>query len=371
LKEISILKHFESLEDPRIERKKDHLLIDIVFITICATISGAESWDQIEEYGKTKIDWFKNLLKLKNGIPSHDTFNRVFSLLSPKSFEKCFLSWVNSIKKNIIKEVVSLDGKTIRRSKDLKHNKKPKHIISAWANSNKLVLGQVCVNEKSNEITALPILIDNLDLRGCIVTTDAMGCQKTVADKIIKAQADYVLALKENQGKLFEKVKEYFEEIINKNEFKELSTKTTENTGHGRTEERQYFTSKKVKWLPSWGKFENFRSITMVISMRLIRGKMSTEKRYYISSLEKISEISQAIREHWGVENSLHWTLDTCFREDECRKREGNAAENFDKIRHISLNILKADTKSKMSIKTKRLKAAWDIDYLLSLFLMR
>lgn len=361
--ETSLHKYFSKLPDPRIHRNKKHLLIDIVILSVIAVICGAESWDSIEIFGKSKKEFLKKILKLPNGIPSHDTINRVFSLINAGKFESFFIGWVNSIKDETIKkEVISVDGKTVRGSKDSFHQKSPIHIVNAWANNNQLVLGQTKVDEKSNEIIAIPKLLELLDIEGCIITIDAMGTQKDIAKTIIENKADYILALKGNQSYL----KEDTESIFNRQ--KPNSMDEVIEKGHGRIETRKCEVITQIDFLEDRDKWENLKSLIKITALREINGKITTESRLYISSINTSAEdFNTYIRQHWGVENSLHWMLDVTFREDDQRKRNGKAAENFSLIQKIALNLLKSAESKKVSIKNKRLKAAWDNEFLLKI----
>ncbi|MDA3821617.1 MAG: ISAs1 family transposase [Bacteroidales bacterium] len=359
--ETSLHHFFNQLPDPRIHRNKKHLLIDIIVLSIIAVICGAESWNSIEMFGNSKKDFLSRILKLPNGIPSHDTINRVFSLLRPEKFEQLFAQWVQSLRdKGISGEVIAIDGKTMRGSKDSYHDKLPIHIVSAWANSNQLVLGQVKTNEKSNEITAIPELLNILDIEGCIISIDAMGTQKKIAETIIDKQADYILALKANQGYLAEGVQNTF--IRQQSD----STDETVEKGHGRLETRKCEVINKLDFLDEKEQWVGLKSIVRVTATREINDKKSSEIRLYISSVvADAKSFNSFIRQHWGVENSLHWTLDVTFREDAQRKRNGHAANNFALVEKIALNLLKMEQSKNMSIKSKRLVAAWDNKFLL------
>lgn len=368
--DISIFKHFEELEDPRIDRTKDHKLLDIIIIAICGVICGADSWTDIEEFGKAKIEWLQTILELPNGIPSHDTFGRVFAQLDSQAFQRCFFNWVSSIQEVIGGEVIAIDGKTLCHSYDRMIGKGAIHMVSAWACSNHLVLGQTKVDEKSNEITAIPELLKLLEIKGCIITIDAMGCQTKIAKQIKEKEADYVLALKGNQGRLHAEVQEIFDDAHRQN-FRDIvhDYDKTVDGDHGRVEIREYWTISDpefIKILDSKGEWEGLRSIGMVKAERRVGQKTSIETRYYISSLSgKAAEFGQAVRSHWGIENSLHWVLDVGFREDDSRIRIGRAAENFAVLHHIALNLLKKEKSSKCGVKAKRKKAGWDVKYLL------
>ena len=356
----NLLEHFKNIKDPRIDRKKQHYLQDILSLVVIGIICGADSWDSIEEFGNAKKEFLSKFLKLPNGIPSHDTINRVFCLIEPSKFEKAFMSWVASIKNtDISKEVIAIDGKTARGSKDSFHNTKAIHLVSAWACSNQLVLGQLKVEDKSNEITAIPLLLDLLDIENCIITIDAMGTQTHIATKIIENKADYILALKGNQGNFQEEV----ESIFRVQKIDDQDDDIEKN--RGRIESRTSQVIKNLEFLEGKEKWAGLKSIIKIISVREIGGKKTTETRLYISSLDQSAEnLNKYIREHWGIENSLHWTLDMTFNEDKQRKRYKNAGQNFALAQKIALNLIKKEDSPKMSIKTKRLKAAWDNKYL-------
>ena len=321
----------------------------------------------LEVFGKSKEGWLKGFLELPNGIPSHDTFGRVFALLDAQQFQDCFLEWVKAVSDVTRGQVIAIDGKTLRRSHDRSLGKSAIHMVSAWASENRLVLGQVKVAEKSNEITAIPELLALLDVSGCIVTIDAMGCQKEIARLIIEDSGDYVLALKENQGQLYQEVKELFEDedlVAKTGDFHE-----TVNQGHGRLEHRRCWSiadQECLSYLNSSGKWRGLQSVAKVTGERRIGEQVSIESRYYISSLPgDAKELLWAVREHWGIENSLHWVLDIAFREDESRVRKGHGPENLATIRHMALNLLRRETSSKGGVKARRLRAGWDEAYLL------
>jgi len=360
----SPLSYFTQLPDPRIDRCKEHLLEDIIFITIAAVICGAETWNEIEAYGESKEEWLKEYLRLPNGIPSHDTFNRFFSALDPESFEESFLSWIRAVSTLTEGEVVSIDGKTIRGSRGT-GGKHAIHMVSAWANANQLSLGQVKVDEKSNEITAIPKLLEVLVLKGCIVTIDAMGCQRDIAEKIISKEADYILSVKGNQGTLEQNI----EDTIRFTEADSLWKE--EDFGHGRIESRHCYLYKDLSFIENASHWKSLSAVVKIESTRYIKSTAEEEEkqtRFYITSSQACAEvIGKAVRSHWGIENQLHWQLDVSFSEDQSRKRDGYAAQNFSLINRIALNLLKNEQSKKRSIKGKRLSAGWDNDYLLKI----
>lgn len=365
----AIEKYFSSLSDPRMSGKVRHKLIDIITITLCAVISGADAWTEVEEYGRAKYERFKSFSELPSGIPSHDTFGNVFAALSVSEFENCFLNWISAISEATSGEVIAIDGKTLCSSYDRSSKKAAIHMVSAWACKNRIILGQVKTDEHSNEITAIPELLKVSEISGCIVTIDAMGTRKEIASRITDRGGDYVPALKGNQKNLYEDVKLFFEDAYER-AFKEISydsCKTVEKD-HGRIETREYVITSDIDWILGKENRKGIKSIGMVKSERDTGGKVSTETRYYITSLESDAEVfAHAVRGHWGIENSVHWVSDVAFREDECRIRKGYAAENFAIIRHIALNLLRKENTLKRGIATKRLKAGWDDRYLIKI----
>lgn len=375
---LSLIDELKTIADPRMDRTKDHDLIDILVIAICALLCAAESFNDMEDFGKAKQDWFKTFLKLRNGIPSHDTFNRVFAALDPKDFLDCFLRWTQSLRESVAQEIVALDGKALRRA--LNRHESPKYVVSAWAESNDLVLGQLKVNEKSNEITAVPELLRVLELSGCIVTVDAMGCQKKIAKEIIEADADYVLALKGNQETVHQEVKSFLDATLEERKAsrprgavvsraaRQMQEFKTEEKDHGRIETRRYYQSEELDWFADRQKWEGLRSVGMVESIREANGQTTIERRYYLSSLKlDVETFARAVRGHWGVENKLHWVMDVCFGEDQSRARTGYAAENLATLRRLALNLLKREKTRKRGIRGKQLNASWDHCYLLKL----
>ena len=358
-----LIEHFSKLEDPRVERNKKHELIDVIVLCVCAVLSGAEGWCDIEEFGRTKLDWLRRYVPLANGIPVDDTIARIISALSVSGFQECFLSWMEDVVKLSDGEIVALDGKTHRRSHDRKRGVKALHMVSAWACRNGVVLGQVKTDEKSNEITAVPQLLAKLELKGCIVTLDAMGCQRAIARQVKEGGGDYVLTLKRNQPELDREVREYFE-VAEEEDFDrpEIAHEATSEEGHGRIEHRSYFLSTDLSSLSGVEKWSGLKAIGMVESERHSGGRVSMERRYFITSLGDVKLFQQAVRSHWGIENGLHWRLDVTFREDESRIRRGNGAHNIGMIRHVAMNLLKRD-KTKISYRRKRIRAAFDDDF--------
>ena len=358
--------HFGQLEDPRLDRKKLHSLHDIIAITICAVIAGADGWAEIALFGRSKEDWLRTFLKLPNGIPSHDTFGRFFSLLDPVAFQQCFINWVQAVHESV-QGVVAIDGKTVRRSHDRGKGKKAIHIVGAWATENGIALGQKKVNTKSNEITAIPELIKSLQLKGCLVTIDAMGCQREIAQVIGEAGADYLLAVKGNQEALAEDVEQEFKQAQGDG-FAHMDHQYFETVekDHGRIETRQYWYTHDIGGLGTLERWPNLAGMALCRATRTVNGESSVEDRYFITSCthNDVEKIAGAIRAHWRMENSLHWVLDIAFNEDQSRIRLGYADENLAVIRRLALNAIKASTSKKGGVKAKRLQAAWDNDYL-------
>jgi len=359
----SPLKHFADLRDPRVERTREHLLEEILLITIAAILSGANGWNEIEDYAHSKHAWFKSFLTLPGGIPSHDTFNRVFSALDPEELEKGFVAWVSSLARLTAGEVVAIDGKVLRGTQE-SGKKAIVHMVSAWANTNCLVLGQRRVDEKSNEITAIPKLLDALELSGTVVTIDAMGCQRAIAEKIVAKKADYILAVKENQGHLLEEIKDSFQMLAADAVAEEI------DYGHGRVEQRTCSAIADLSLVDKAAEWASLQGLVRIQSQRFHKATGKTERqiRYYITSIKPdAARLNRSIRQHWGIENKLHWVLDVGFSEDLDRKRAGHAAQNFSVLNRIALNLLKQDKSSKRGVHGKRLKAGWDNDYLLHL----
>lgn len=351
-----------AITDPRQMKKITHPLENIIMITICAVICGANTWEEISDFGKAKKEWLKKFLILPdNKIPSSDTIARLFHIIKVKEFESFFLSWINSIIPESEQDYVAIDGKTLRRSFDKNSEKPAIHIVSAWSSNNNCVLGQVKTEEKSNEITAIPELLKVLEVENSIVTIDAMGTQKKIATTIIESNADYILAVKGNHPKLESEIIDYFDNI----HLESLEHLEDRNTGHGRMEVRKYYISSDIDFLSSKDQWAKLHTIGMSESLRYVDGKTSIQKKYYISSIQvDVALFAEGTRKHWGIENSLHWCLDVGFREDECRIRKGFAAENMAVVRHIALNLLKNEKNSKKGIARKRFNAALNNNYL-------
>ena len=352
----SFFQHFANIEDPRIDRMKRHQLLDILFIAVCAVIAGVNDFAGMETFGKAKLDWFKKFLKLPNGIPSHDTFGRVFAAIKPKSFHCCFTSWVTSVFEITKGALVNVDGKTSRASGDDNLDQKPLHIVSAWATANRLVLGQVVVDSKSNEITAIPQLLEMLELHGAIITLDAMGCQKEIVEQIREQGADYVITVKANQEHLEEDIRTHFDKIDEGKVKDKVSVHETEEQEHGRQEQRRYeavAVPKKVRHQEEW---RDLKSIVRATRTWQENETEKTEVRYFISSLApKAVKLSEAIRGHWGIENNLHWVLDMYFGDDRSRARRRHAGENLGLLRRWVLSLLRQDETMTGSIAKKRL----------------
>lgn len=367
----TLIECFEGLPDPRMDRTRRHKLIDILVIGLCSLLTGGQGFSDMAIFGRAKREWLKTFLELPNGIPSHDTFNRVFSAIEPHAFLDVFVQWVQGICPNLDDEIVAIDGKALRHA--LNEGDSIPYIVSAWASENGLVLGQVKVDDKSNEITAIPELLRVLELKGCIVTLDAMGCQKEIAANIIEKHADYVLALKGNHANVHDEVRAFFEDAVppcatecadtaarDKMDFFQTIEK-----GHGRIETRRYWQSTDIDWFEDKALWKDLRSFGMVESIRNVKGQSTIERRYYLSSMTQDAKpFAKAVRGHWGVENPLHWSLDVTFREDDSRARTMNAAQNVATLRRIGLNLIKKDRSKNCSLRQKRILAALEPEFL-------
>ena len=362
-----LLRFFDELEDPRMERTKLHSLGDILFIALCAVICGADSWTEVEVFGWAKLEWLSQFLALPNGIPSHDTFGRVFSKLDPEALERCFSKWMAALAEASADRLVAIDGKTLRRSFDQATNRAAIHMVSAWCETNRLVLGQLATEEKSNEIKAIPQLLKMLDVRDAVVTIDAMGCQKAIAQEIVQQGGHYLLQVKDNQPGLHDLVKETFDELTGRGiagvqyDFHEQT-----DAGHGRIETRRLWVTDWTDWYADRREWTNLKSFVCMETVRTVNGSTSCERHYYISDLvgQSAQTMLRYARSHWGIENKLHWSLDMTFREDTLRNRIGHSAENFSRIRRLALNLLRREKTCKASLKSKRLRAGLREDYL-------
>jgi predicted transposase YbfD/YdcC len=365
----SLEEHFSNLPDPR-GPNIEHLLFDIVVIAILATISGADGWVAIEQYGLRKKAWLGQYLELPNGIPSHDTFGRVFAKLDPHEFQACFMKWVKALNRVLKGQVIGIDGKQLRGSHEKRKGKRAIYIVSAWAEANHLVLGQRKVSDKSNEITAIPELLRLLEIKGCIVTIDAIGTQSKIAKMIVKAGADYLLAVKNNQGKLYQDLEMLFTSDQKQGLLDQNYDHAKDVTkGHGRIDIRECWTISDPDYLAfirNAQRWTGLKSLAMIVRRRIVDGVETVKTRFYISSLDPIAQkILSASRKHWEIENGLHWVLDLAFDEDRSRVRVGHAPANLAVLRQMAINLLKQETTAKGGIKTKRLQAGWSDDYLL------
>jgi predicted transposase YbfD/YdcC len=362
-----LMGHFIVVRDPRVQKRKKHKLVDILVIAVCAVICGAEGWEEMERYGLSKLEWLKTFLELPHGIPSDDTFARVFSIIDPLEFQRCFAAWVAAIRESLKGLTVAIDGKTLRHSFDRATGKNAIHMVSAWVVENQVILGQLKVDEKSNEITAVPKLLDMLDIRGATVTTDAMGCQTEIAAKIVDKGAHYVFCLKGNQGTAHSEVRDFFS-FCQKEKFKDVPHGyfETNDKGHGRVETRKYWQTSEIGWFEDKDRWKGLTTIGMVTAERLIGDKTTSETRFFLSSMPVDAEkFSQPVRGHWGIENGLHWCLDVGMGEDACRIRKKNADENFAVLRRIALNLLKQEKTEKCGVKSKGKLCCWNNNYLL------
>lgn len=359
---ISLITILREVPDPRVDRTKDHELTDLLVIALCTILCGGDSFYDMEDFAQVRQEWLKTFLPLRNGPPSHDTFNRLFQAMDPNAWADALGRWTQSVRTALGGEVVALDGKSLRRA--LNQGEDMRTIVSAWATQSGLLLGQRKVRDKSNEITVVPELLQMLELSGCIVTADALHCQKQIAKEIIEADADYVLALKGNQGTAFREIKSFLDDAVDRNS-SGLVYKETIDKGHGRLETRRYWQSEKIDWFADKNEWEGLSSVGLVESVREKNGNKSVERRYYLSSLKtNIDQFAGAVRGHWSIENQLHWVLDVIFGEDQSRARSENAAENLAALRRLAVNLLRKDKKCKRGAKGKLMRAAIDPDYL-------
>jgi predicted transposase YbfD/YdcC len=366
---VAVFTPFEDLTDPRIERTRRHELFDLVIVALCGTIAGADSWHDIERFGNGRLDWLRTFLKLEEGIPSHDTFGRVFAKLDPAALLLCLQNWLNDLRQQVGGKQVAIDGKTLRGSHDGDTRPHALHLVSAWATEARLFLGQLAVDQKSNEITAIPELLELLDSEGDTVTIDAMGCQKEIAKTIVDKKANYVLQVKDNQPTLHQAISETFIRFAD-DDYTEPSLRRfkTFDCDHGREETRQYFIADVPADLPGADAWTGLQSIGMVLRTRKEGDHISEEVAFYIASLEaEVKPFARAVRGHWGIETTLHWSLDVTFSEDQSRVRKGRGPENLGMLRRLVVSILQQDTSCKASLRSKRLIAGWDDEVLLKL----
>jgi predicted transposase YbfD/YdcC len=363
----ALVDHFSDLEEPRSDNRR-HLLLDIIVIAICAAICDADSWTDVELFGQAKEQWFRGFLELPHGIPSHDTFSRVFAKIDAEQFQERFRDWIAAVEERTRGEVIAFDGKQLRRSHDKAVGKKAIYMVSAWASENSLVLGQRKVDDRSNEITAVPQLLEMLEVAGCVVTTDAMNCQTETAKKVIENDADYVFVVKENHPRLLEAIQGLFDDP-DEMRWVDCDYERTVDGDHGRIETRECWTTSDPEYLAyiaSFADWPGLQSIGMIEAKRRTKEGTTVKRRYFISSLaSNAKQLLLAVRTYWGIENKLHWVLDLAFREDESRVRKGNGPQNCALLRHIALNLLRREDTANISIRAKRKKAGWDNDYLL------
>ncbi len=369
--DCSLFMRFDNIADPRASNSR-HLFTDIIGLSVLSIMCGADGWDEIESYGKAKLDWLKQFFRLPFGIPSNHTFERLFTAINPNEFRNCFLKWIDDLVKTLEGDIIPIDGKTLRRSFAYADKSSAIHMVSAWSANNQIVLGQVKTDKKSNEITAIPNLLKLLDIAGATVTIDAMGTQRKIAKQITDQEGDYVFALKGNQSKLHEDVRTFFESqnLKRSGNFEIDYYKTIDKGVHGRNETRKFWITSNISQVKNHSLWKGLKSIGMVESIRKEKGKITKEIRYFICSISADAQLfAKAVRCHWQIENTLHWTLDIAFQEDDSRIRKGNAPENFAILRHICLNLLKNEKTYKAGIKIKRKKAGWDDQYLFKIFM--
>lgn len=361
-----LVDHFRSLTDPRMDRQKRHALMDILFISVCATICGATSFVDMEDFGNAKVEWFAERLDLENGIPSHDTFRRVFSLIDSGQFQRCFIAWTQSISQSVCGDIIAFDGKTLRHSFDTATGLSAIHVLNAWSCANDFCLAQMKVDGKSNEITAMPALMKLMDITGSVVTADALNCQREIASQIIEGGGDYVLAVKSNQPSLHEDVKLFFEDGLLEGFDVPYDFWEHDDWGHGRTENRKCWSVgvEHLDWFTHTQEWRGLASIVCVLSTRRLQDAESVEARYFISSLSSVTTIAKSIRHHWNIENKLHWVMDMDFGEDSCRARTDHAPENLALLRQIAHNLIKQEPSASFSVRRKINKASWDNHFL-------
>ena len=362
---VAVFTTFENLTDPRVERTREHELFDIVVVALCATIAGADGWADIERFGNERLDWLRTFLRLANGIPSHDTFGRVFARLDPAQLGACVQDWLAEIGHELGKHI-AIDGKTLRRSFDKAAGKNPLHLVSAWASEARLTLGQIAVDSKSNEITAIPLLLELLDLKDATVTIDGMGCQKEIAARIVKGEGNYILQLKDNHPKLHEAVAQTFDAVLLEGEpAPEMRRHVTVEESHGRHERREYIALPAPRSLPGFADWSQLATIVMVMRIITVKGVESVSASYYLSSLPcKVKALAASIRGHWSIESSLHWVLDVTFTEDRSRIRQHHAPQTMAMLRRLAVSILSLDTSLKDTIRGKRYRACLSTDTL-------
>jgi predicted transposase YbfD/YdcC len=362
---VAVFTPLETLTDPRIERTRRHELFDLLVVALCGTIAGADSWADIERFGNDRLDWLRTFLRLENGVPSHDTFGRVFALLDPAQLVACIRQWLDEVGRQIGQHI-AIDGKTLRGSFDTAAGRSPLHLVSAWASEARLTLGQVAVDSKSNEITAVPLLLELLELKGATVTLDAMGCQKEIARKIIERGGQYVLALKDNQPKLHEAVGAEFTAALEADvRPAALRRHVAVETNRGRQERRECYVLPAPKTLPDFADWANLATIVMVLRITQVGGHESGEVSYYLSSLPpNVKTLARLIRQHWSIESQLHWVLDVTFTEDASRIRKRHAPQTSALLRRLAVSILQADTSLKDNIRGKRYRACLSTDNL-------
>lgn len=362
---VAVFTPFEDLTDPRVKRTRRHELFDLVVVALCATLSGSDSWADVERFGKERIEWLRTFLRLENGIPSHDTFGRVFSLLDPARLVACIQQWLDDVGREIGKHI-AIDGKTLRGSFDKAAGKNPLHLVSAWACEARLTLGQVATDAKSNEITAIPLLLELLDLKGATVTIDAMGCQKEIAQKIVDREGDYLLALKDNHPKLHQAVSSEFTSALEADAPPAgLRRHATVETNRGRQERREYFAMPAPESLPGFADWPKLATIVMVVRTVVVCGRETGEVAYFLTNLPaKVKTLAKRIRQHWGIENQLHWVLDVNFTEDASRIRKQHAPQTSAMLRRLAVSILSQDTSLKESLRGKRYRASLSTEVL-------